>query len=112
MEAKAVAKFLLVSPRKVRLVANEIRGYPYSEAIDYLRFIPRKGAVLLKTVLESARANAANNNENLDESQLFVKKVYIDGGPTMRRFRPRARGRAMQRLKRISHITVVLSDEN
>lgn len=111
MDAQATAKFLLVSPRKVRLVANEIRGYPYNEAMDILRFIPRKGADMLKSVLASARANANVKDENLTDDRLFIKKVYIDGGPTLRRYRPRARGRATQRLKRISHITVVLSDE-
>ena len=111
MEAKATARFLIVSPRKVRLVANEIRGHSYPEALDALRFMPRKGAVLLKGVLESARANAGQLAETVGDDDLFVKKVYVDEGPSLRRFRPRARGRGMQRLKRTSHITVVLSND-
>lgn len=111
METKATGKFLLISPRKIRLVANEIRGYPYLEAMDTLKFIPRKGARLLEGVLESARANAKVANGEVGDTDLFVKKVYIDEGPTLKRFRPRARGRAMKRLKRSSHITIVLSNE-
>ncbi|MBI3395904.1 MAG: 50S ribosomal protein L22 [Spirochaetia bacterium] len=111
METKASAKFLLVAPRKVRLVADEIRGYSYAEASDILKFIPRKGAALLLEVLKSARANAAFAKSSIKDGELFVKKVYVDGGPVLKRFRPRARGRGMRRLKRTSHITVVLSDE-
>ena len=111
MEAKATAKYLLISPRKARLVANEIRGYIYPEAMDTLKFIPRKASELLSNVLKSARANAMGKDGNLKDEKLFVKKIYIDEGPTLKRFRPRARGRAMRRLKRTSHITIVLSDE-
>ena len=110
METKATSKFLLISPRKVRLVADEIRGYSYNEALETLRFIPRKGARLLEGVLQSAKANAVANNEGVNESSLYVKKVYIDGGPVLKRFRPRARGRGVRRLKRTSHITIVLGD--
>lgn len=111
MEAKATAKFLLISPRKARLVADEVRGYVYAEAIDTLKFIPRKASGLIQTVLESARANARGMNDALNDNQLFVKKILVDEGPVLKRFRPRARGRAMSRLKRTSHITVVLSDD-
>ena len=108
MEAKATAKFLLISPRKARLTANEIRGYDYGEAMDILNVIPKKGARLIRKVMRSAMANAVTFDENVKESELFVKKVYIDEGPTLKRFRPRAKGRGMQRLRRTSHITVVL----
>ena len=111
METKASAKFLLVSPRKVRLVADEVRGYSYSEAMDTLRFIPRKGAVLLAGVLKSARANMESLKEGVRDADLFVKKIYVDEGPRLKRFRPRARGRGMRRLKRTSHVTIVLSDQ-
>ena len=111
MEAKATANFLLVSPTKVRLVANEIRGMDYPEALDALRFTPRKGARLLEKVLKSARANLGQANEELKDSSLFVKKVYVDQGPSLKRWRPRARGRGMRILKRTSNITVVVSDE-
>ncbi len=111
METKSTAKFLMTSPRKVRLVANEIRGYSYPEALDTLRFTPRKGAVLLERVLKSARANAVFLKSTVKDAELFVKKVYIDEGPTLKRFRPQSRGRGVKILKRTSHITIVLSDE-
>ena len=108
MEAKATSKFILISARKARLVANEVRGYGYQETMDILRFTPKKGAKLIGNVVQSAYSNAVARDENLKEKDLFVKKIYVDEGPTLKRFRPRARGRAMQRLKRTSHITVVL----
>lgn len=111
MEVKATAKFLLISPRKARLVANEVRGFSYPEAVDSLRFIPKKASELLLKVLKSARANAKQGNENLTDDELFVKKLYVDEGPILKRFRPRARGRGMRLLKRTSHITVVLADD-
>ncbi len=111
MEAKASAKYLLISPRKARLVADEIRGYIYPEAMDIVSYIPRKASDLISRVLKSAHANAKQKNDALRDDQLFVKKVYVDAGPVLKRFRPRARGRGMRRLKRTSHITVVLSDE-
>jgi len=107
MDIKSTAKFILISPRKARLVADEIRGYTYPEAMDTLRFIPRKASLLLGKVLQSARAGAADSVKDAD---LYVKKVYVDEGPTLKRFRPRAKGRGMQRLKRTSHITIVLSN--
>jgi len=102
---------MITSARKVRLVANEIRGYTYPEAVDTLRFIPRKGSRLLEKVLKSARANADVLKSNLRDADLYVKKVYIDEGPTLKRFRAQSRGRGARILKRTSHITVVLSDE-
>jgi large subunit ribosomal protein L22 len=111
MERKAVSRFLMISPRKMRLVANEIRGFSYPEAMDMLRFIPRKASLLLAKALKSARANVAQANESIPDDQLFVKKLYIDAGPTLKRWRARARGRGARILKRTSHITVVLSDE-
>ena len=107
MDIKSTARFLVISPRKARLVANEIRGYSYPEAMDILKFIPRKASPLLSGVLRSARAGA---DDSIKESDLYVKKVYVDEGPTLKRFRPRAKGRGMQRLKRTSHVTIVLSN--
>ncbi|MBL8019445.1 MAG: 50S ribosomal protein L22 [Leptospirales bacterium] len=111
MEAKSTGKFLLSAPRKIRLVADEIRGYSYPEAMDILRFIPRKGSRYLEKVLKAACHNATSLQKEVKEADLFIKKVYVDMGPTLKRFRPRARGRGMRRLKRMSHITVVLSNE-
>jgi large subunit ribosomal protein L22 len=111
MEAKAIARFVRVSARKARLVADEIRGYDYFEAIDILRFTKKRISEDILTLVNSAAANALNIDENVDVHSLYVKKIYVDEGPTMKRFRPRARGRASKIRKRLSHITVVLSDE-
>ena len=111
MESQATARFLLISPRKARLVANEIRGFTYPEAMDTLRFIPRKAAGLLENVLRSARANAQVKDENVTDDKLYVKKLLVDAGPTLMRWRARARGRGTRILKPTSHITVVLSDD-
>lgn len=111
MEAKAVSKYLMVSPRKVRLVADEVRGFPVDEALNLLRFMPKKGARFLEKAIASARANLLNNSENVKQDRIFVKKVYVDQGATLKRFRPRQRGRAMRRLKYTSNITVVVGDE-
>ena len=111
MESKATAWFLLVSPRKVRLVADELRGFNYQEAVDLLRFTPRKAAGYLEKLLKSARANAAQANDGIRDEDLYVKKLYVDAGPTLKRWRARARGRGMRILKPTSHITVVPSDD-
>jgi len=110
MEAKAVAKYVRISSRKARLVANEIRGYDYLEAKDYLRFMNKRAAELILNVLNSAAANALVSDNSIDETSLYVKKIYIDDGPFLKRFRARARGRASKIRKRQSHITVVLSN--
>ena len=111
MEAKAVAKFIHVSPRKARLVADQIRGHDYLDAVDSLRFLPNKSADLVLKVLKSARANAEVSDGSVPDTDLFVKKVFIDNGPIMKRYQPRARGRASRIRKRLSHITVVLGTE-
>lgn len=110
MEAKAVARQIRISPQKARLVADLVRGKNVETAINTLRFMPKKGARLLRKVIESAVANASQN-EAIDVDTLYIKKVYVDGGPMLKRIRPRAMGRATKILKRSSHITVIL-DEN
>ena len=110
MEAKAIAKYVRVSPRKARLVVNEIRGYDFKEAVDVLRFTKKKIAEDILKLVNSAAANAVNIDENIDPSKLFIKKIYVDEGPMLKRFRSRSRGRASGIRKKMSHITVVLSD--
>jgi large subunit ribosomal protein L22 len=110
MEAKARARFIRISPQKARLVADTIRGKNVDEAITTLRFMPKKGARTLRKVLESAVANASQN-EAIDVDTLYVKTVFVDGGPMLKRIRPRAMGRASRILKRTSHITVVLDEQ-
>lgn len=112
MEAKAVARYVRISARKARLVANEIRGYGYQEAIDILRFTNKKASELIINLLYSAAANAIQMNADIDPDNLYISKIYVDEGPIMKRYRPRARGRAARIRKRHSHITVVLSEKN
>ncbi len=109
MEAAAVMKFAHLSAQKGRLVADQIRGIPVSEALDQLSFSTKKGAALVRKVLESAIANA-EHNEGADVDELKVSLVHVDQGPTMKRMRARAKGRGSRILKRTSHITVKVSD--
>ncbi len=110
MEVRAIAKRLNIAPQKVRLVADQVRGKPVSDALDILNFSVRKGAVLVRKVLESAIANA-ENNEGADVDELRISEIYVDAGLTMKRIRPRAKGRADRILKRTSHITVKVTDD-
>ena len=109
MEARAVARYVLISPRKARQVTKLIQGKPLEEALMVLRFAPQKAARLVEKVVKSAAANAeANHDLNTDE--LFVSSAYVDEGPSLKRIRPRARGRADRYVKRMGHITVVLRE--
>jgi large subunit ribosomal protein L22 len=109
MEARAVGKYIRVSPQKARLVADVVRGMNADQAITTLKFMPKKAAGILRQVIESAVANATQN-EQVDVDSLFVKKIFIDGGPSLKRIRPRAMGRATGIIKRTSHITVILDE--
>jgi len=111
MEAKATCNHVRMSPRKMRLVADEVRGYEFTEAVDILKNLPKKASdVILKTVL-SAAANAKVLSSEISEDKLYIKKIYVDAGPVWKRFVPRARGRGDRILRRTSRLTVVLSDE-
>ena len=109
MEVSASAKRLRISAQKVRLVADQIRGKPVADALDLLSFSNKKASVLMRKALESAVANA-ENNEGADIDELRVSEVYVNEGMTMKRIRPRAKGRADRIFKRSSHITVTVSD--
>jgi large subunit ribosomal protein L22 len=109
MRAEARLKYARVSAQKARLVADQIRGRKVDEALDTLAFSPRKGAVIIKKVLESAIANA-EHNEGADIDALKVATVEVDEGPTMKRIRPRAKGRANRIVKRTSHIRLVVAE--
>jgi len=111
VEAKAVAKYVRMSPRKVRLVADLIRGKSAEEADQILKFTNRRAAAPVRKVLKSAVANAVNNHDLL-EDQLVVKAAYVDEGPTLKRILPRARGRADIIKKRTSHITIIVEEKN
>ena len=110
MESRAVAKYVRVSPQKSRLIMEQIRGMKVEEALNLLSFAPQKGAFILKKLINSAVANAGQNS-NVDVDNLFVKRVFADEGPTSKRFRPRAMGRATRIRKRTSHLTVILDEE-
>ena len=109
METKAMAKYIRIAPRKVRIVAKNIKGQKAEDAATQLRFTPKKAARILLKVLNSAIANAEQNAQ-IDVDTLFVKRVFIDEGPTIKRWRPRALGRATRIFKRTSHITIVLDE--
>lgn len=109
MEARAIAKYVRISPRKVKIVADLIRGKHVDEALAILKFTPKKGARLLEKVVKSAVANAENNYD-MDRENLYISQVYANQGPTLKRWRPRAQGRAYQILKRTSHVGVVVKE--
>ena len=109
MEAIAKHRYALTSAQKARLVADQVRGLSVDKALNILTFSPKKAAVLVKKVLESAIANA-EHNEGADIDALRVATIMVDEGPSMKRIRPRAKGRADRILKRTAHITVVVSD--
>lgn len=110
MEAKAVLRYVRVTPRKARSVIDLIRGKNAEAAMTVLKFTPRRAAGVIQKVLKSAVANAAQK-EIGDVDALWISSAYVDVGPTMKRMRPRAMGRANTILKRTSHITLVLSGE-
>ncbi len=109
MEVKASLKYARIGCQKARLVADVIRGQNVNEALRKLTFLEKKGGGLFKKLLESAVANAEQKNV-IDVDNLFVKTVYVDMGPSMKRFRPRAQGRAFQVRKKMSHINLVLDE--
>ena len=111
MEIKAVARFVRVSPQKVRLVMAQIRGEKVEDALSLLAFAPQKGAKILKKLVDSAVANAQENSD-MDVDNLFISKIFADEGPTQKRWRPRALGRATKILKRTSHLTVILDEKS
>jgi large subunit ribosomal protein L22 len=109
MQALAKHKFARSSAQKARLVADQIRGLAVGKALDVLTYSPKKAADLVKKVLLSAIANA-EHNEGADIDTLKVKTVFVDEGPSMKRIKPRAKGRADRIVKRTSHITVIVAD--
>ena len=109
MQTSAKLRFAHLSAQKGRLVADQIHGLPVEKALDVLAFSNKKGADMIKKVLDSAIANA-ENNEGADIDELKVSAICVDEGPTMKRIRARAKGRATRILKRTSHITVTVAD--
>ena len=109
MEARAHLRYARIAPRKVTIVLDLIRNQPLDKALAILQYTPKAASELLYKLVKSAAANA-ENNFNMDKNQLYVAECYVTPGPTLKRVRPRAQGRAYRILKRTSHITVVLKE--
>ncbi len=109
MEVRAKTKYLSISPQKLRLVCNQVRGMSAEQARVVLKFMPHKGAQIVYKTLESAMANAENNYD-IDPATLVVAQIWADEGARMRRFKAGARGRYKPRVKRTSHLTIVLAE--
>ena len=114
MEARAVSRFIRISPRKARLVADLIRGKSIEDALGILALTPKKASPILRQAVLSATANVRNKDDadrKKKNSEIFIKEIRIDEGPTLKRIRPRAQGRAFRILKRTSHINVTVGTE-
>lgn len=109
MEARAIARYVRISPQKVRQVVNLIRGKSVKEALAILRFTPKRAALPVAKVIKSAVANAEHNYD-MNPDRLYIAQAYVDQGPTWKRWRPRAYGRADIRRRRTSHITIVVKE--
>lgn len=110
MESRARTRFVRISAQKARLVADMIRGRPVGDALNVLDYTPKKAARIIAKTLRSAVANA-EDQQNVDVDDLYVKRAFVDEGPTQRRILPRAHGRATRILKRSSHITVIVDEK-
>ena len=110
MEAKAVAKYVRMSPIKLKPIVDLVRGKDLNEALTILKFTPGKGSVLVEKVVKSAAANAENNH-NMNVDKLYIAEIYANQGPTMKRIHPRSRGQAFKILKRSSHVTVAVKEK-
>lgn len=111
MEIRAVLKYVRISPRKVRYIVDAVKGESVEAGLNKLRFMPQKAAKILEKIVKSALANA-DQNPDIDVDSLVIRNITADQGPTLKRFRARARGRGTRILKRTSHITVILADES
>lgn len=113
MEAKAVEKYIRVSPRKIKYVIDIIKNKPVEQAVGILSLTPKRAAAHIRKAVQSAAANAMENFKEykVSEEDLYIKEIFVTEGPTLKRFKPRARGRADRVLKRTSHITVCVSDD-
>ncbi len=110
MVSRAIAKYVRISPRKVRLIMDQIRGKDVEEALNLLSFSRQKGSNILKKLVNSAIANAQQSSD-IDVDNLYIHKIFADEGPVLKRFRPRAMGRATRIRKRTSHLTVTLNEK-
>jgi len=109
MEVKAVAKYIRISPQKVRKLIDAVKGKPVEEGLNTLKFMPQKAASIIEKTIKSAVANA-DQHPDMDVDSLIIHNITADQGPTLKRFKARARGRGTRILKRTAHITVILSE--
>ncbi len=109
IKIRAIARYIRVSPRKIRVLMRDIKGKKVEEALNLLTFAPQRGAPILRKLISSALANASQYPD-IDVDNLFIRHIYADEGPTLKRFRPRAMGRATRIRKRSSHLTVILDE--
>jgi len=110
MEVKAISRYVRISPQKVRMIADAIKGKQVETGLSILKFMPQKAAGIVEKVVQSAAANA-DHNYGLDVDTLVIDNLIVDQGPSLKRFRARARGRGARILKKTSHITVILAEE-
>jgi large subunit ribosomal protein L22 len=111
MEFKAVAKYTRISPRKIRILVDSIKGKTAEKGLNQVKFMPQKAARIVEKVLRSAVANAGQNSK-VDVDSLIIRNIIVDQGPVLKRFMARARGRGARILKRTAHITVILGEES
>lgn len=111
MEVRAVAKYIRISPMKVRKLIGSIKGEPVEVGLNKLKFMPQKAAGLVEKVIRSAVANA-DQKDSMNVDNMIIRNIFVDQGPTLKRFRARARGRGARILKRTSHITIILSEKS
>ncbi|MBW1752509.1 MAG: 50S ribosomal protein L22 [Deltaproteobacteria bacterium] len=110
MEVKAVSKYVRISPRKVHIMIGAVKGKPIETALEILKFMPQKAAAIVEKIIRSAVSNA-DQHPDIDVDSLVIRNIIADQGPTLKRFKARARGRGTRILKRTSHITVILAEE-
>ncbi len=111
MEIKAVSKYVRISPQKVRMLIGGVKGKPVEAGLETLKFMPQKAAAIVEKVIRSAVANA-DQYPDLDLDSLVIRNIIADQGPTLKRFKARARGRGTRILKRTAHITVILAEDS
>ncbi len=110
MEVKAVSKYVRISPRKVHIMIGAVKGKPVETALEILKFMPQKAASIVEKIIRSAVSNA-DQHPDIDVDSLVIRNIIADQGPTLKRFKARARGRGTRILKRTSHITVILAED-
>lgn len=110
MEVKAVSKYVRISPRKVHIMIDAVKGKPVETALEILKFMPQKAAYIVEKIIRSAVSNA-DQHPDIDVDSLVIRNIIADQGPTLKRFKARARGRGTRILKRTSHITVILAED-